>query len=135
MLLVCSTTEKMAVFINADADRLLEKEIRKRVAKLVFATHAHIVENTPVDTGRLRSSIIVEEKGEGFIIGTNVEYAEFVEQGMQPTVIRPKNKQALFWKGARHPVKKVNHPGFAGRGMFLKGINYMEANLDRFLRE
>jgi hypothetical protein len=26
-------------------------------------------------------------------------------------VIVPTNKKALFWKGASHPVKKVNHPG------------------------
>ena len=26
-------------------------------------------------------------------------------------VIRPKVKRALFWPGAAHPVKKVNHPG------------------------
>ena len=26
-------------------------------------------------------------------------------------IIKPKNKRALYWKGAAHPVKKVNHPG------------------------
>jgi phage virion morphogenesis protein len=25
--------------------------------------------------------------------------------------IRPKNKRALFWPGAAHPVRSVNHPG------------------------
>lgn len=39
--------------------------------------------------------------------------ARFIRFGTKPHVIRPRNKQALFWPGARHPVKKVNHPGTA----------------------
>ncbi len=40
-----------------------------------------------------------------------VKYAPFVQFGTGPRTIYPKNKKALFWKGASHPVKKVNHPG------------------------
>jgi hypothetical protein len=38
-------------------------------------------------------------------------YAPFVEFGTAPHVILPKDKKALFWPGAAHPVSKVNHPG------------------------
>lgn len=38
-------------------------------------------------------------------------YAPFVEFGTRPHVILPKNKKALYWPGAAHPVRKVNHPG------------------------
>jgi hypothetical protein len=38
-------------------------------------------------------------------------YAVFVERGTRPHVIEPKDKKALFWPGAEHPVKRVNHPG------------------------
>jgi len=38
-------------------------------------------------------------------------YAPFVEFGTKPHVILPKEKLALYWPGAAHPVKKVNHPG------------------------
>ncbi len=37
--------------------------------------------------------------------------AKILEDGTPPHVIEPKNKKALAWPGARHPVKKVNHPG------------------------
>ncbi|BAL87300.1 hypothetical protein AMIS_20800 [Actinoplanes missouriensis 431] len=37
--------------------------------------------------------------------------ALILEHGTQPHVIEPKNAQALHWPGARHPVKRVNHPG------------------------
>ncbi|HLH93542.1 MAG TPA: HK97 gp10 family phage protein [Xanthobacteraceae bacterium] len=38
-------------------------------------------------------------------------YAPFVEFGTKPHVILPKSKTALFWPGANHPVRSVNHPG------------------------
>ena len=34
-----------------------------------------------------------------------------LERGSRPHVIEAKNKQALHWRGARHPVKRVQHPG------------------------
>jgi len=34
-----------------------------------------------------------------------------LERGNPPHVILPKNKKALYWEGAAHPVRKVNHPG------------------------
>jgi hypothetical protein len=38
-------------------------------------------------------------------------HADILERGSGPHVIEARNAQALFWPGARHPVKKVNHPG------------------------
>lgn len=38
--------------------------------------------------------------------------------GTGPFVIRPKNGKFLFWKGAKHPVKQVNHPGIPARPFF-----------------
>lgn len=35
----------------------------------------------PVDSGRLRASITHDSDGEGFIVGTNTEYAPYVELG------------------------------------------------------
>ena len=40
-----------------------------------------------------------------------VEYGGILEEGSKPHIIRPKNKKALYWKGADHPVKLVHHPG------------------------
>ncbi|WP_407553075.1 HK97 gp10 family phage protein [Streptomyces sp. Pv4-95] len=69
----------------------------------------------PVDTGRLRSSIVSRReggiRGVGYAVGTNVNYAAAVEYGTAPHVITPKNGKALYWPGAAHPVAKVNHPG------------------------
>jgi hypothetical protein len=107
----------------------VQREIEQQITNLIFKTHAHIVQNTPVDTGRLRSSITVESRPNEWIIGTNVPYAEAVDMGVAPHTIRPKNKKALYWKGAAHPVKRVESPGFEGFQMFARGIDFFEAEL------
>lgn len=84
----------------------------------------------PVDTGRLRSSIVSRAmntgRSVGYVVGTNVKYAAAVEYGTAPHVIRPKNKKALFWPGARHPVGKVNHPGTRAQPFMRPAIELTE---------
>ncbi len=68
------------------------------------------------DTGRLAGSIHPNFGPDFAEAGTNVVYAEWQQQGTDgPYVILPRNKQALFWPGAKHPVKKVVHPGLPPR--------------------
>jgi hypothetical protein len=47
-------------------------------------------------------------------VAHGVDYGEILEEGSKPHVITPKNGKYLYWKGASHPVKKVNHPGTKG---------------------
>ena len=66
--------------------------------------------------GNLKRSIVKNVQGLEAIIGPNLQqapYAIFVHEGTRAHVITPRFKKALFWKGALHPVKKVNHPGTA----------------------
>lgn len=46
-------------------------------------------------------------------VGTNVIYAAIHQFGGKTAArtIKPVNKKALYWLGAGHPVKSVNHPG------------------------
>jgi hypothetical protein len=44
-------------------------------------------------------------------------------------VIRPKNKKALFWRGARHPVKLVRQRGIKPRRLAQRAIQ--KADLKR----
>ena len=43
-----------------------------------------------------------------------VEYGAILEDGSKPHIITANSGSALYWKGAEHPVKKVNHPGTKG---------------------
>ena len=68
-----------------------------------------------VQTGRLRASIthelLSDARGLVVRVGTNVEYARYVEEGTEPHRIEARRRRALHWPGAEHPVFAVNHPG------------------------
>lgn len=63
--------------------------------------------------GHLADTIRYQADEGGLRIGTNRIYGAIHQFGGKtaPHVIRPKNKKALAWPGARHPVRGVNHPG------------------------
>ena len=67
------------------------------------------------DSGRLRASIThrVGVGGDSVAVGTNVVYAGIHQFGGRTPArtIRARQKQALWWPGAAHPVKAVRHPG------------------------
>lgn len=75
----------------------------------------------PFKTGRLLQSFTAQYARLQARWQPNVRYAIFVHEGTKPHIILPVNKKALYWKGAAHPVRKVNHPG--GRANpFMKNI-------------
>ena len=43
------------------------------------------------------------------INATNLEYSEYIEDGTSPHIIN--GNPYLYWEGASHPVRRVNHPG------------------------
>ena len=59
----------------------MDKAIERGLEAIGLTAEGHAKKETPVDTGRLRNSIghAVEEKSA--YIGTNVEYAPYVELG------------------------------------------------------
>ena len=114
----------------ANGIKNIETDIARKIGKVALLTQAEVKKNTPVITGRLRNSIVAVNRGSAeWVVGTNLKYAQYVELGVKPFTITPKNKQALYWQGAEHPVKKVNHPGFDGKNMFLKGSNFAKKKL------
>lgn len=92
------------------ARALARKAVATETAAKQIATSEGLV-----DTGRYRSSIgwRLGEDGQGIFaeIGSRVRYAGFIERGTRPHIIVARNKKALFWKGAEHPVRLVHHPG------------------------
>jgi hypothetical protein len=66
-------------------------------------------------TGRYLKSIHSEVEVNKFqVIGkvaSDHPQAAVLEFGSRPHVIKARNKETLFWPGARFPVKQVNHPG------------------------
>lgn len=66
----------------------------------------------PKRSGRLLESLRSEVHDKVLRVGSlDCNYATDVETGTPPHVILPRNKKALHWPGADHPVARVNHPG------------------------
>ena len=59
----------------------LEKGKRNALTAIGATAETYAKKATPVDTGRLRNSISHTVDGEAVYIGTNVEYAPYVELG------------------------------------------------------
>jgi len=86
---------------------------KKFVGILGFMIANKLAENAPKATGNLARSFIgtftyTEEQ----ISFSLPNYWQGVEFGVLPHIIRPKKADgALYWKGAKHPMKLVHHPG------------------------
>ena len=59
----------------------LEKGIKNGLEAIGLTAETYAKKATPVDTGRLRNSISHTVDGEAVYIGSNVEYAPYVELG------------------------------------------------------
>lgn len=109
--------------------------------KAVILAGAILAENTvpgniPWVTGTLARSFNPITIGRLFARWyPKVNYAKSVQFGQPPHVILPKNKKALFWKGAAHPVKKVNHPGSKGRHYMERILKASEFDINLVFKD
>ena len=78
MHLIFSIGDNTALFQSA-----LERAIHNALEEIGDKAEYYAKELTPVDTGRLRNSITYDVKTDekAVYVGTNVEYAEYVELG------------------------------------------------------
>jgi HK97 gp10 family phage protein len=82
--------------LTDEGRKKLNNAVRKKGFKVVRKAKG----NAPVDTGRLRASISLEEEflGNGLVkvlVGSNVDYARFVEFGTESQVAQPYLRPAL----------------------------------------
>ena len=106
--------------LNLDADKI-NKAVSQELEKTAHRIERQAKELAPIDTGELRGSITTEGSGLDYEIGTNLEYSEYIEDGTSPHIIN--GNPYLYWEGASHPVRRVNHPG-------NKAYLYMETACD-----
>ena len=99
-----------------DTSENVRSDVQKVLKKSGFNIEAkaklNITNNGSVKTGHLRRGVTTDIGNMEVTVHTsNIKYARGVEEGTRPHIIRAKNKKALYWKGAKHPVKSVRHPG------------------------
>ena len=66
---------------SKEVQAALEKGKKNGLEAIGLTAETYAKQETPVDTGRLRNSISHTVDGEAAYIGTNVEYAPYVELG------------------------------------------------------
>ncbi|QAS52380.1 hypothetical protein [Halobacillus litoralis] len=81
-------------------------------------THAEWVDRTGHTRQSIHSGVEVNGDEVTTYLSHGSEAGNYLEEGTGihgpkgvPYKIKPKNKQALFWYGASHPVREVIHPG------------------------
>ena len=72
---------------------------------------SNLMDNSPVDTGLLKSWALTDSTETSRTVQSPAEYAEYVNYGTRPPFIYPTNQKMLYWDGADHPVPFVVHPG------------------------
>lgn len=81
---------------------LMDGAIARALEAIGIQAEAYAKEKCPVDTGRLRSSISHTRDDSVAYIGTNVEYAAYVELGTQKTKAQPYLRPAAENHGAEY---------------------------------
>lgn len=89
----------MEVVIKDNSDEFLKalpEQIEQALTAIGLTAESYAKQECPVDTGRLRNSIThaVETGEQAVYIGSNVEYAAFVELGTSRMKARPYLKPA-----------------------------------------
>jgi HK97 gp10 family phage protein len=127
--------DKFAVEVSKLSDKT-EENVKKVLKNSAFNIEANakknLSSNKSVVTGHLRRGITTDIKGlEATIHTSNIKYAPMVEYGTKAHIIKAKNKKALYWKGAKHPVKSVRHPGSEAKPYLIPAF---EKEKDTFVK-
>lgn len=72
---------------SAEVLKAMKEQVALGLESIGQEAEGYAKDDAPVDTGRLRNSIAhsVDEAGQAVYIGTNVEYAPYVEYGEKAT--------------------------------------------------
>lgn len=103
-----------AAQIAAQLNKIINtRTLTEAMTRSVLIVEGNTKREAPVKSGNLRRTITsrVEDGGRRGVVGTNAPYARPVHDGSRPHIIQAKRAKALYWKGAKHPVRVVHHPG------------------------
>ena len=109
----------------------VQKAVKKSAFNIEAKAKNNLKANRSVVTRHLTRNVATQMGNlEATIHTSNVKYAIIVEKGSKAHVIRPKNKKALYWEGAKRPVKLVNHPGSKAKPFLIPAF---ESEKDKFI--
>jgi len=80
---------KITKWRGKELEQLINKNMEKRLDKVGADLAGEVKKAAPVDTGKLRDSIIWQRKNDTVVIAATAEYALYVEQGTRTTRPQP----------------------------------------------
>ena len=127
------TPDLDALFAGLEGDT--HEAVKAGLIYLVETLEAWAAKEVPRITSNLFNSITsyLTNNGMTGIIRATAAYAIYVHEGTglygphrQVIVIVPKNKKALAWPGAKHPVKSVTQKGIHPNPFFNRAIGHVD---------
>jgi hypothetical protein len=126
-----ATAREIAYGITRIAQRMANGEPLDRAAPII---KRGVQQEAPYRRGDLYRGIYVRREGaKALIVGSSAPHTRYVVKGTRPRLIRPRAKQALFWPGARHPVRSVRHPGTKPNDFLTRGVQRARGPIEREL--
>lgn len=134
MLIDISISPNIKKLIDGLSQDNIRSAMRAGMVNLISDVEARAVKLAPVRTSTLVRKGITSTVSPDGLMGRlfttdEAPYAKYVHDGTglygphkQKIIILPKNKKALFWPGAKHPVKKVVQKGIKGNPFFKKAL-------------
>ena len=131
-----SELDKFSVYLKTKSEedeKKIQKVLKNSAMTIQKNAISNLTSNGSVNTGHLRRGIANFRRGMTATVHTsNIKYAVMVEKGTKAHIIKPKNKKALYWKGSKHPVKKVSHPGSKAKPYLIPAF---DKEKDQFLEK
>jgi len=114
---------------------IVTNQIQKAISLSVALINRKAKIEAPVRTGRLRAGIRSRISPFRGMVESTVDYGVHIHEGTAPHIIRPVGKKALYWKGARHPVKSVKHPGTKANPFMKRGVERAEGQVQTIFQK
>lgn len=125
--------------LNNNSAKNIKRCVTKSTYQIERKAKINLAKNKSVKTGHLRRSLNsnIKNTGKKTIgeVSTNVFYAYFVEGGTKAHIIKAKRKKALYWQGAKHPVKSVKHPGSKAKPYLIPAFDEERTNFEKEIRK
>jgi len=122
----------ITVKINTHLAQDIAGAVKSGMTNLVAQIESRAVKEAPVKTANLVRKITSDVSSDGTkgVVTSGASYSRYVHEGTglfgpQKKPIVPTTKKALFWPGAKHPVKSVK--GMRPNPFFARALSRVNA--------
>ena len=134
-----SELNKFSIYLkikSEEDEKKIQQLLKNTGMKIEASAKDNLTKNKSINTGHLRRGIANFRRGMTVTIHTsNIKYAPMVEYGTRSHIIKPKNKKALYWKGAKYPVKVVKHKGSRAKPYLIPAFEHTKNDFINDLKE